>query len=402
MTIHVSVRKSISCLALSALGVLSTDSLSKNYSVAPEATAAEAKASFKDIPSLKEAFISPKPAAKKDGIAVGKLGVDGGNKRKIIELAKEIADNKHGRYDSLLIAHKGKLLFESYYLRGRVNLPHFQASSTKGYLSLAVGRAIQLGYLTMADLDKPLISFLKELDTSKLTKGAEKITLHNAMIMSSGVGLSREKMNELDKQPAQLKGQKQVQTYLELSPPISSESQSYNYKPADPKLVMQVLEAVVPGSAKDFIKKELLDKLEITNYQWMDDVSGLPMGPYGAKMISRDMLKFGTLAMNKGKWKGEQLIPVDYITKATNRLIDVEEIFFVNKNVSNPGYGYYWWLADLEVGNKTYLSQSAQGGGGQYIILVEELDLIVVVTGHSRELRPLQVTAEKILPAFIK
>ena len=37
--------------------------------------------------------------------------------------------------------------------------------------------------------------------------------------------------------------------------------------------------------------------------------------------------------------------------------------------------------------------------GGQYIILIDELDLIVVVTGHDDN-STLQITAERILPAF--
>ncbi len=149
-------------------------------SPAPEATAAEAKISFWDLPYLKEAFIDTTPADRKDGLAVGELGVNGGNKDMIVKLAEEIADSMHGLYDSMLITHKSKLLFESYYRRGRVNLAGDQASAAKAYTSLALGRAIQLGYLTMADLDKPLVSFLKDLDPTKFVEGAEKITLHKA------------------------------------------------------------------------------------------------------------------------------------------------------------------------------------------------------------------------------
>jgi hypothetical protein len=57
----------------------------------------------------------------------------------------------------------------------------------------------------------------------------------------------------------------------------------------------------------------------------------------------------------------------------------------------------------MKYGNKNYFSTSARGGGGQYIILIEELDLIVVMTGwHRGDDQNLQMTAETILPAFIK
>ena len=312
-------------------------------SLAPQATADDAKLSFRDIPDLKKAFIDATPADRKDGIPVGELGVDGGNKAMILQLAQEIADNKHNRFDSLLIAHKGKLVFESYYLRGRINLPHPQASATKAYTSLALGRAIQLGYLTMADLDKPLVSFLKDLDPTKFVDGVEKITLHQAMTMRSGIRISKDKMTELRENPAQLKGQGKVQAYLEHSAPITLESQSFLYQ-FDPTLVMQVIDAVVPGTAKDFIKNELLDKMGITNYRWRTDVSGLPVAGSRVSMTSRAMVKWGTLVINKGQWQGEQLIPAAFIARATSKIAkpsDDEVVAAVG--VSGTSYGYFFF-----------------------------------------------------------
>jgi len=268
---------------------------------------------------------------------------------------------------------------------------------------MAIGRAIELGHLTMADLDKPLVSFLKDLDTEKLVAGAETITLHKAMTMSSGMKMTREQQKELKKKPEQLKGQGQVQTFLEHSSVINEASQQFNYTNTDPMLVMQVLDAVVPGSAKAFIKQELLDKMGITLYEWEDDVSGLPYGPYASSMTSRNMLKWGTLFKNQGKWQGKQLVSKAFINKATSRIVhpDPKEIFFVGEHVTNPGYGYYFWQADMTAGDKSYASTSAQGGGGQYIILIDELDLIIVTTAHEREDRTMKMAAEAVLPAFI-
>jgi len=380
------------------------ENINGTNSLAPEATVAEATLSYRDIPQLKDAFIDATPADRKDDILVGELGIDGGNTEMIINLAKEIADSKHGKYDSLLIAHQGKLLFESYYSRGRVNLPHFQASATKAYTSYALGRAIQLGYLTMEDLDKPLVNFLKDLDPSKFVAGVENITLHQVMTMRSGIRISDEQKEEFIKNPARLKGQGEVQTYLEHTAPITLESQSFLYQSTDPSLVMQVIDAVVPGSAKDFIKRELLDKMGITTYSWATDPSGLPRGASRSNMTSRDMLKWGTLAINKGKWQGEQLVPASFIAKATNRILYTgdDDVYGGGKDVANQGYGYYWWSANLKYGNKNYFSRSAQGGGGQYIILIEELDLLIVVTDADNDNTTLQLTAERILPAFIK
>ena len=378
--------------------------------LAPEATAAEVMAeangaedSFRNISILNEAFFNVAPTDRQDGVLVGELGVDGGDKAMILKLAQEIANNEHGTYDSFLIAHKGKLLFESYYNRGRINLPHPQASATKAYTGLALGRAIQLGYLTMADLDKPLVSFLKDLDPTKFVEGAELITLNKALINSSGIRISDEQNKEIEENPEALRGQGQVQVLLEQTTPITEASQIFKYG-GGPRLVMQVIEAVVPGSAMDFIKTELLDKLGIINYGWKTAVTGLPEAGWRSSMSSRDMVKWGTLVTNKGKWNGEQLIQEIFINNAISRIIltdDDVDIYGGGNDVSKQGYGYFWWNADLKVGNKSYYCASVQGGGPQYIIIIEELDLMVVVTAHNNNDNDfLQIVAENIIPAF--
>ena len=403
MTIKSKITSYLAIALLSGMSSFAAAGVEDSKNLAPEATAAEAELSFRDIPLLEKAFIDTAPTDRKDGISVGELGVDGGNKAMIVKLAQEIADNKHGGFDSILIAHKDKLVFESYYLRGRVNLPHFLASATKSYTSMALGRAIQLGYLTMADLDKPLVGFLGDLDPTKFVDGAELITLHQAMTMRSGIRISEEQREEFEKTPDLLKGQGQVQVFLEHSAPITTESQSFKYQD-DPNLVMQVIDAVVPGTAKDFIKNELLGKMGITNYDWWTGVSGLPTAGSRAYMTSRDMVKLGTLAINNGKWDGEQLIPAAFVAKATSKIAKSsdDENFLDSDNVINTGYGYFWWQADLTTGDKSYFSKAARGGGGQYIIVIDELDLVVVVTAYDLNDNTSALTATRILPAFIQ
>lgn len=363
-----------------------------------EASEAEAKLSFRDLQPLEKAFIDTAPNKRDDSVSVGKLSHDGRNKASIVKLAHEIAEGKHGKYDSLLIAHKGKLLFESYYLRGRSNMPHPQASAVKGYTSFAVGRAIQMGYLTMADLDKPLVSFLKDLTPSKFVEGAEKITLHKALTMHGGLSVSDEKWQALEQNPKALQGQGLVQNLLEHSGPISAETQTYLYGNFNPILVMSVIDAVVPGTAKDFIKHEILDKLNITNYQWQTHVSGLPQAGWKVSLMSRDMLKLGNVVLNKGQWKGEQLISADYLAKATSGLVKPTQDWMPK----SYRYGYFWYQAPLAVGDKHYSASFAWGGGGQRVIVVDELDLTIVITAHDRDDNIMDHISKSVLPVFIK
>lgn len=351
----------------------------------------------KNIPYLEEAFLDTAPDKMNDGIVVGQLGTDSGNKEMVLTFAQEISDNIHNNTDSLLIYNKGKLIFESYYKRGRINYPHYQRSVTKCYTALAIGRAIQLGYMTMADLDKPVVSFLKDIDKSKLVPGATEVTLHEAMYMHSGIRADHAKARKcmrVMKKEGKLKGQWQIQAYMELSEPITKESKAtFKYQPADTAITMQVLEAVVPRTAKDFIQNELLEKMGINNYAWQTDVSGLPQSYAHSSFLSRDMVKMGILVLQDGKWNGKQLIPAEFLERATAPL-DVNEV---------RTYGYFWWGHDVKIADKKYKCVSARGSGGQFILIFPELDLILVTTSHNKGMGTILETApENIIPAFIQ
>ena len=378
--------------------------------LAPEVTSLNAKdvswALEAKLPDLEKPYISVSPEDKKDGIPVGKLGTDGGDTNAVLQYAEELAapakvenegnpksENTTGTVDSMLICFRGKLIFEAYYRRGRANYPHYQMSITKSYTALALGRAIELGLLKMEDLDKPAIGFLKELDTAKLAQGAEGITLAQTMTMGSGIRLSDEKAKELLKDPAQLKGQGEIQAYLQNSDPIPPAPRTFKYQEADPAIAMQVLEAVAPGGAKEFLQNELLKPMGITNYQWETAVSGLPKSAAGSSILSRDMLKFGMLIMNKGKWQGQQLIPEAFITRATSPLV---------LSYGTSYYGFFWWVEDFKVGEKTYHCVEGRGAGGQFIFMFPELDLITVITSHDKGMgNMLQTLPQKIIPAFV-
>ena len=264
----------------------------------PKATESElAKASYteeKKLEDLPVAFIDTSPYAE-DGLAVGTLDIDGGEGDSILQFANEIAAGTHGEVDSLLISHRGKLLFESYFRRGRVNYPHYQMSITKSYTALAIGRAIQCGYLTMDDLERPVYEFLKELDPTRFAKGAATITLADVMTMRSGIRIPQNVQRQIRSDTANSQGQHQVQLFFERTAPIPSAPREFKYQGIDPAVTMQVLEAVVPGSVQDFLKKELLEKLNISEFQWPDDINGLPKSAAGSSMRSRDMMKWGLL-----------------------------------------------------------------------------------------------------------
>jgi CubicO group peptidase (beta-lactamase class C family)/dienelactone hydrolase len=347
-----------------------------------------------ELPDLEAPYLSVDPTDMDDGIAVAAFTEEFGCRDAILTFADEIAAGNHGEIDSFLLMRDGKLIFESYFRRGRANYPHYQMSITKSYTAMALGRAIQVGHLTMSDLDKPVVDFLDQIDRGKLVDGATAITLAEAMNMRSGIRIDPAKAKELMRNPGTLKSQRQIQAYLENSAPIPPAPREFKYQGSDPSMTMQVIESVVPGSAREFITTELLGKMGIANFAWQDDVSGLPKSAAGSSMRSRDMIKWGMLVMNGGKWNGEQLVPTEFVERATSPL---------HTNSRRTSYGFFWWRHEMELGDRTVDCISGRGAGGQFILMFPELDLIAVITAHNKGMGNLLKTfPERVLPGFLK
>ena len=131
--------------------------------------------------------------------------------------------------------------------------------------------------------------------------------------------------------------------------------------------------------------------MSITQYHWESAISGLPKSAAGSSLLSRDMLKFGQLILNKGKWQGQQLIPEAYLARATT------------PSQVNEHYGFFWWVDDFTVGGKNYHSFQGRGAGGQFIFMFPELDLVAVVTSHNKGMGDtLKTLPQRIIPAFVQ
>lgn len=102
--------------------------------------------------------------------------------------------------------------------------------------------------------------------------------------------------------------------------------------------------------------------------QKMQSVSGGGHHGGGLFINTLDQARFGLLFARGGEWGGEQLLSREWIDKA------------VAPSEPNPDYGYMWWTlkGDTDWGNVPDHLYYAAGFGGNYIIVDEENDLVIV------------------------
>ena len=100
----------------------------------------------------------------------------------------------------------------------------------------------------------------------------------------------------------------------------------------------------------------------------MQSVSG--GGHFGGGLFinTLDQARFGLLFLRNGKWKTLQLVSEKWVKDAQQ------------PSTSNKNYGYMWWLNDQhELGNVSKNIYYASGFGGNYIVVDNENDLLIVV-----------------------
>ena len=112
-------------------------------------------------------------------------------------------------------------------------------------------------------------------------------------------------------------------------------------------------------------------------------------------LTPHEMLRIGALYLGRGAWNGKQIIPSDWVDSS-----------FIPRTVSpfnGNSYGYGWWMRTAS-GHRIHY---AWGYGGQFIFVVPDIELVVVMTsdaeaardgGHNRELH--RILEEEIVPAI--
>ena len=89
-------------------------------------------------------------------------------------------------------------------------------------------------------------------------------------------------------------------------------------------------------------------------------------------MTARQMLAFGQLYLDGGKFGGNQIIPAAWVDLSLQRHAE-------STREHGRFYGYGWWIHEMAGFEVKY----AWGFGGQFIVLVPALDLVVVTTSSS-------------------
>jgi CubicO group peptidase (beta-lactamase class C family) len=308
-------------------------------------------------------------------------------------ISKDSLPNTH----SVLISRNGKLIYENYFDGYTASIPHDMRSAAKSISSAIVGIASDKSLFK--SVEQSIFDFLPTKYQTLKDSLKAKINIQSLLTMSSGLDAIDYGINANPKSPATEENFQRSKDWIATilaTPMINSPNTKANYGSANPYLLGIAMDSIISEPLELFMDNNLFQKLAISNYIMFSDLNGTPYFGGGMYLTSKDMLKFGELYLNKGKWKTKRILSSEWIEKSFRNYLDLEN------TTDENGYGYLWWHHTYEVKGKSVASIEARGAGGQYIFVIPRLKTVVVITSgnyrNGKTQQPEMIFENYILP----
>ena len=267
------------------------------------------------------------------------------------------------RLYSLLISQDGNLVVERYFNGQSAARTANVKSVSKSVMSALVGIAIDQGHV---GLEQPISDFYDTRLVGDENRSKRDITIGNLLSMQAGL-----ETTSCYNYGAWVLSDDWVDFALsqrQLSPPGTR----MHYSTGNTHLLSDILTAATGSSTYEFARDHLARPLGFQLAEWPQDPKGVYFGGNNMELTPRQMLAFGEMYLNDGRSAGRQVISSDWISTSLTPVVQ-------SPRDEERRYGYGWWMRDMAGLETVY----AWGYGGQFILIVDALDLVVVTTSSS-------------------
>ncbi len=260
---------------------------------------------------------------------------------------------------SLVLVRNGSLLADASFYPYDGATPHGLESVTKAITSALAGIAADQGLL---GLDDSVLSFFPDREIANVDERKERLTVADLANMTTGLDCSDRSLDEMRA------SEDWVRFVLDL--PMNHEpGTAWGYCNPATHLLSAVITEATGMSTLGFATRNLFDPLDIAEVIWPSDPQGYSHGWASLMMYPSDVAKLGQLWLNGGEWDGQQVLSTAFVEASSTPA------------ASAPGgLGYsYGWLIEQTEGVGPVIS--ARGGGGQYVVMIPAIGVVVGATG---------------------
>ncbi len=261
-------------------------------------------------------------------------------------------------------------------------------SCTKSITSLAVGRAIDEGMFKLTD---KITDFFPEHLPKNPQPELLQVTIRDILMMA--MGYNRYILNPFVRES--YKGDWLDYIFseeLDMEP-----GKRFVYNNASPYLCGALISKLSGENFLKWMMPRFFDPLEINNPQWFTCPMGRPIALGGLFLTVEELSRFGQLCLDRGMWKGKELVSAKWVDEATSNLIAVEtSMDDVNKKPEKDfaaGYGYFFWM-NMTEGYRMW------GRYGQFNIVLPKRNAVITMLSleENDEQGILDSVWEEILP----
>ena len=267
------------------------------------------------------------------------------------------------RLHSLLVSVRGALVLERYFHGASATRLANIKSASKSVISALVGIAIDRKLI--AGVREPIAPFFGDLLAGDAARVKRGITIENLLTMQSGLASTSNR-----NYGAWVQSANWVRHALE-RPLESLPGTRMAYSTGNTHLLSAILTKAAGTSTWTFAQNALARPLGFSLADWPRDPQGVYFGGNDMLLTPRQMIAFGELYRNRGVANGRQIVPAAWV--------DASLVPRVRSNFSEQLYGYGWWIREMAGVQAFY----AWGFGGQFIIVVPTLDVVVVSTSAA-------------------
>lgn len=275
---------------------------------------------------------------------------------------------------SVLVVRNGRLVAEGYFNEGGLHEPTLLQSVTKSIVSALTGIALDRGCLE--SLDQPILDLFPEQASRIRDPRKREITLRHLLQMRAGYGWEGSDPERW----AGLVGRDLIPLLVDF--PLERDPGSgFDYSNVTSHLLGVTVARACDTDLLDFASEYLFDPLGVRPGSWREDPRGYRYGYGELHLTARDAARFGLLYLNGGVHDGRQLVPAEWVRSSLAAYsTDINTAGLRDSGVGRyfreVAYGFQWWSG--RVGDHRF--DFAWGHGGQMIVLLHDLDMMVVVT----------------------
>ncbi len=270
----------------------------------------------------------------------------------------------------LLVVKNGHLIAEGYFHEGAVDSLALVQSVSKSYNSALIGLALDRGCLS--SVDQTMLEFFPELADEITDPRKHEITIRQMLQMRAGYP-----WEESDPALWDVFVEGDYMPLIEGFPLVNDPGAEFHYSNFTSWLLGVIVARACDTDLKSFAYRHLFAPMDADAGEWYED----PYGYYYSlfSFTARDMARFGQLYLDGGVYEGKQVIPAEWVTASLQSYTqDAHITDTVGRYLGDIGYGYQWWSATVDDRRFDF----AWGHGGQLIVLLDELDMIIVVTSY--------------------